>query len=262
MHDKTNNKEHRLTAILQSYQEQLMDTKVTDIIAILAKGGLGAIPIYGPIFAEIIGSLIPNQRIDRIFSLLKTLESKIDEKERAKVEKRMLEEKSIDLMEDGFMQAARALSEERIEYIASLLKNSLTNEDLEHIAYKRLLFLLGELNDIEVFILKSHLGSIAEQQEFQRKHQDVLAVPRVYLGAPQEQVDEHAIYETYEANLVRLGLLSIRFEEPEQGELPELDAETGMLKAQGYDMTSLGKLLLRSIDQDGDAWWKNIQRPQ
>ena len=34
----------------------------------------------------------------------------------------MLEEKSVDLMEDGFLQAARALSEERIEYIASLLK--------------------------------------------------------------------------------------------------------------------------------------------
>ena len=212
--------------------------------------------------AEIIGSLIPDQRIDRIASLLKILESKIDEEDKDKVEKRMLEEKSIDLMEDGFMQAARALSEERIEYIASLLKNSLTNEDLEHIAYKRLLSLLGELNDIEVLILTSRLGSIAEQQEFRRKHQDVLAIPPFYLGAPQEQVDKHAIYETYEANLVRLGLLSLWFEEPEQGKLPEFDAETGMLKAHGYYITSLGKLLLRSIDQDDDAWRKNIQRPQ
>ena len=253
MHDKTNNKEHRLTAILQSYKEQLMDTKATDIIAILAKGGLGAIPIYGPIFAEIIGSLIPNQKIDRIFSLLKTLESKIDEKERTKIEQRMLEEKSIDLMEDGFLQAARALSEERIEYIASLLKNSLTEEDLEHIAYKKLLLLLGELNDVEVFILKSHSGSIAEQQEFRMRYQDALAVPYISLASSQEQIDKHAVYEAYRGNLTRLDLLKIRFQKPKRGELPEFDEKTGMVKAQGYDITSLGRLLLRSIDQDEDS---------
>ena len=227
-----------------------MDINKNDIAAFIGKVSFGAIPYVGPLAAEIIGNLIPNQRIDRIFTLLKTLESKIDEKERAQVEKRMLEEKSIDLMEDGFMQAARALSEERIEYIASLLKNSLTNEDVEHIAYKRLLSLLGELNDIEVLTLKSHLGSIAEQQEFRRKHQDVLAVPHVYLGAPQGQVDKHAIYETYQTNLTRLGLLKIRFRRPKRGELPEFDENTGMVKSQGYSITSLGMLLLRSIDQD------------
>ena len=230
-----------------------MDINENDIAAIIAKASLSAIPCVGPLVAEIIGNVIPNQRIDRIFSLLKTLESKIDEKERTKVEKRMLEEKSIDLMEDGFMQAARALSEERIEHIASLLKNSLTNEDLEHIQYKRLLFLLSELNDVEVLMLKSRSGSIAEQQEFQRKHQDALAVPGIYLGAPQEQVDQHAIYETYQTNLVRLGLLKVRFRKPKRGELPEFDENTGMVKAQGYGITSLGMLLLRSIDQDDNA---------
>lgn len=230
-----------------------MDINKNDIAVIIGKAALGAIPYLGPLASEIIGNLIPNQRIDRIVSLLKTLESKIDEKERTKVEKRMLEEKSIDLMEDGFIQAARALSEERIEHIASLLKNSLTNEDLEHIQYKRLLFLLSELNDVEVLMLKSRSGSIAEQQEFQRKHQDVLAVPRIYLGAPQEQVDQHAIYETYQTNLARLGLLKVRFRKPKRGELPEFDENTGMVKAQGYGITSLGMLLLRSIDQDDNA---------
>ena len=96
----------------------------------------------GTLAGEIVESIIPNQRIDRIASLLKTLELKIDPEEKAKIEARMLEEKSVDLMEDGFLQAARALSEERIDYIASLLKNSLTDEDLEHIAYKKLLSIL------------------------------------------------------------------------------------------------------------------------
>ncbi len=229
-----------------------MDNKKNDILAILGKGILGPIPFVGPLVAEIIGNLIPNQRIDRIASLLKTLKSKIDEAEKAKVEKRILEEKSIDLMEDGFMQAARALSEERIEHIASLLKNSLTDEDLEHSAYKRLLYLLGELNDIEVLILKSYSIIGEERMAFWAKHQDTLATPAVHSGVSQEQVDKGAIYETYKTNLTRLGLLRIRFKKNKKGELPEFDENTGMVKAQGYDITHLGRLLVRSIDQDED----------
>ena len=150
-----------------------MALKTSDEMVSLGKAGVSFIPILGPIAAEIIGNLIPNQRIDRIASLLKTLESKIDDNERVKVEKRMLDEKSVDLMEDGFLQATRALSEERIAYIASLLKNSLMDEDLEHIAYKKLLSLLGELNDLEVLILKSYAVSLADRDKFRQKHQGV-----------------------------------------------------------------------------------------
>ena len=76
-------------------------------------------------------------------------------------------------MEDGFFQAVRALSEERIDYIASLIKNSLTDADLEEIAYKRLLSLLSELDDLDVLILKSYFGSIKQQQEFKVKQSSI-----------------------------------------------------------------------------------------
>ena len=230
-----------------------MALKTSDEMVSLGKAGVSFIPILGPIAAEIIGNLIPNQRIDRIASLLKTLESKIDDNERVKVEKRMLDEKSVDLMEDGFLQATRALSEERIAYIASLLKNSLMDEDLEHIAYKKLLSLLGELNDLEVLILKSYAVSLADRDKFRQKHQGVLNSPPAYLGAPQELVDKRAIHETHKAQLVRLGLLKIRFKKPKRGDPPEFDEKTGIIKAQGHDLTFLGGLLLRSIDQDADA---------
>ena len=226
-----------------------IDTNKNDVVANLLKGYLSGLPILGPVVAEIIDSLIPNQRMERIASLLKALEAKIDPEEKAKVEAKMLEEKSIDLMEDGFLQAARALSQERIEYIASLLKNSLTDEDLEDIAYKRLLSLLSELDDLDVLILKSHFGTIAEQQEFRQKHNDALREPIVTLSSSQETVDRHAIYENHRANLVHLGLLRIRFKKPKRGEFPEFDEKTGMVESIGYDITSLGRLLLRSIDQ-------------
>ena len=229
-----------------------IEVKKRDVVASVLKGYLGGLPILGPIVAEMIDDLIPNQRIDRIASLLKALESKVNPEDKAKVEARMLEEKSIDLMEDGFLQAARALSEERIEYIASLLKNSLTDEDLEHFAYKKLLSILAEINDVEVLILKSYSGSITQQQEFRRKHQQVVTGTVVHLGSSQEEVDRYAIHETYRTNLARLDLLKIRFQRPRHGQSPEFDEKTGMMKASGYDITSLGRLLLRSIDQGGE----------
>jgi hypothetical protein len=132
-----------------------MSTKGTDIAAIIGKGLLGAIPFVGPLAAEIVGAIIPNQRIDRIETVLRLLETKISEEDKEKVKQRIVSPESVDLIEDGFVQASRALSEERKEYIASLLKNSLTDDQLKHIEYKRLLSILGELNDLEVLILKS-----------------------------------------------------------------------------------------------------------
>ena len=231
-----------------------MSTKGNDIAAIIGKGLLGAIPFVGPLAAEIVGSVIPNQRIDRIESLLKLLESKIPEADREKVEQKIYSPESIDLIEDGFIQASRALSEERKEYIASLLKNSLTEDEVKHIEYKRLLSMLGELNDLEVLILKSHTMYRGQQehQEFWETHEGALTPPMAYMGSSQEEIDKHTIYQTHRLHLANLGLLKPRFKKPKRGELPEFDEKTGMIKAQGYDITALGRLLLRCIDQGGE----------
>ncbi len=231
-----------------------MSTKGTDIATIIGKGLLGAIPFVGPLAAEIVGAVIPNQRIDRIESLLKLLESKIQEEDRSKVKERIVSPESVDLIEDGFIQASRALSEERKEYIASLLKNSLTDDDLKHIEYKRLLSILGELNDLEVLILKSqtlHRGQ-PEHGEFWEAHEGALTPPLAHMGSTQEEIDKHTIYQTHKQHLANLSLLKPRFKKPKGGEFPEFDDKTGMIKAQGYDITGLGRLLLRSIDQGGE----------
>lgn len=227
-----------------------MSTKRTDIAAIIGKGLLGAIPFVGPLAAEIVGSIIPNQRIDRIETLLRLLETKISEEDKEKVKQRIVSPESVDLIEDGFIQASRALSEERKEYIASLLKNSLTDDQLKHVEHKRLLSILGELNDLEVLILKSLTFLHGEEgsNEFWAKHEKALDEPIAYLGGPQEEWDKSEIYKTHKDHLVRLGLLKIRFKKPNKGEVPEFDEHTGMIKAQGYDITSLGELFLRSIE--------------
>jgi sulfur relay (sulfurtransferase) DsrC/TusE family protein len=181
---------------------------------------------------------------------LRLLETKISEEDKEKVKQRIVSPESVDLIEDGFVQASRALSEERKEYIASLLKNSLTDDQLKYIEYKRLLSILGELNDLEVLILKSLTFLHGEEgsNEFWEKHEKALNEPIAYLGSPQEEWDKFEIYKTHKEHLVRLGLLKIRFKKPNKGEVPEFDEHTGMIKAQGYDITSLGELFLRSIE--------------
>ena len=231
-----------------------MSTKGTDIAAIIGKGLVGAIPFVGPLVAEIVGTIIPNQRIDRIEALLKYLEEKLSAADQNEIKKRITSPESVDLIEDGFVQTSRALSDERKEYIASLLKNSLTDESLRHIEYKTLLSLLGELNDLEVLILKSHSIVVGggEYREFWDKHGDALTPPRAFLGSSQDDLDKHTLHETQKAHLARLGLLKPQFKKPKKGEIPEFDEKAGMIKAQGYNITSLGRLLLRSIDQGGE----------
>jgi len=228
-----------------------MGTQRNDIAAIIGKGLIGVIPFVGPLAAEIVGAIIPNQRIDRIESLLRHLEAKITEEDKAQIKMRITEPESVDLIEDGFLQASRALSEERKEYIASLLKNSLTDYALKHIEYKRLLSILGEMNDLEVLLLKFRDMSQGDPgySEFWAKHGDALTPPRAHLGSSQEEVDKYTIHKTHNVHLASLGLLNPRFAKPKKDELPEFDEKTGMIKASGYEITSLGRLLLRSIDQ-------------
>ena len=181
------------------------------------------------------------------------MESKIPEEDRPEIEERIISPESVDLVEDCFIQASRALSEERKEYIASLLKNSLTDKELKHIEYKRLLSILGELNDLEILILKSQTMYQGQpgHKEFWEVHKDALEPPSAHMGSTQEEIDKYTIHQTHKLHLASLGLLKARFKKPKRGELPEFDDKTGMIKAQGYDINGLGRLLLRSIDQGG-----------
>ena len=141
-----------------------------------------------------------------------------------------------------------ALTPERIHYIASLIKNSLAEEDIKSTQQKKMLSLLGEMNDIEVILLCSYIEGRGRNPEFREKHQAVLAPRYAVIGAPQEQQDDAIIFESYREHLVRLGLIQNHFQKPSKGELPEFDEKTGMIKAASRALTPLGHMILRYID--------------
>jgi len=228
-----------------------MSTNKSDIAAIIGKGLVGAIPVLSPLAAKIVGSVIPNQRMDRIESLLKRLEAKLGATDISSLKTKIMHPEYIDLIEDGSIQASRALTPERRDCIASLLKNSLSEEQVKYVEHKKLLLILGDLNDIELLQLKSYsLYQGTEQyNEFWDKHEDLLTPPSAHKGSPEEDLDQYAIFETYKTRLVTDGLLKIKYKKPKRGELPEFDDKTGTIKASGHAITHLGQLLLKSIDQ-------------
>jgi hypothetical protein len=150
------------------------------------------------------------------------------------------------------IQSARAIDDERIAQIASLLKNSLTDAELRHLQDKRLLQLLGELNDAEVVLLKSYTAAARRDNKWNQKHEAILRSPRAYIGASQEQLDHATLHRQFEANLTRLGLLQPKVKSWKKGTLPDLDETTGQPKVSHFEITSLGRMLLRRIDFLGE----------
>lgn len=229
-------------------EESDSKTGRTDIAVVVAKGLIGAIPIVGPLAAEVVGTLIPNQRLDRIERLLKVLEIKVRDVDHEFVKARFTEPGFIDLFEESLNQASRAISEDRVQYVASLVKNGLTAGEAKSLEHKHLLSLLGQLNDVEVILLRSHAKHPNRDEEFRRRHENILARTPVTMTASREELDQAAIYESYYEHLVRLDLLRNNYRRIKRGELPEFDERTGTMKASGRQITPLGRLLLRVID--------------
>ena len=131
----------------QPSQQQSANANVkptrTDTIVAAARGTLGAIPYVGPLIAEIVGTIIPNQRMDRLSRLVETLGQKVADLDHALVEERLKARDGVDLLEDGFHQAARAVSDERIEYITDILRAGITEQQAKFAEKKFLMWLLG-----------------------------------------------------------------------------------------------------------------------
>ena len=120
-----------------------------DYVTSAAKSVVGAVPFVGSLLIEIAGTVIPNQRIDRIAKFAQSLSEKLERVEQQFVTAQLGNEQFTDLMEEGLRQACRSLTDDRREYIASLIAHSLSWDDIEFQESKHLLRILNELNDLE-----------------------------------------------------------------------------------------------------------------
>jgi hypothetical protein len=224
-----------------------LDQNSADYIATSLRAALGAVPLAGSLLTELATAIIPNQRVDRIVNFARELEHRIASLDEMAVRAKLSDENFTDLLEETALHAARSVTQERREYLASLLATGLTDGHISFIESKHLLRVLGEINDIEVVWLRFFLHpEISGDVEFRKKHAAVIEPIRVHLGSGQESIDRDALRKNYLQHLSALGLL----EQPlhhDSARQPTIDPFTRTWKRQGHRLTPLGRLLLRKI---------------
>lgn len=92
--------------------------KTPDRIASVLRSVVGAVPVVGSVLAEIVTEIVPNQRIERIEKFLLFLREELDRRAIPDLRDRITSAESIDLIEEGGLQATRAVSDERKHYLA------------------------------------------------------------------------------------------------------------------------------------------------
>jgi DNA-binding transcriptional ArsR family regulator len=231
---------------LNSEIERDLDENRVDSLVSLAKGIVGALPVAGPLFSEVIGAVIPNQRADRIVGFLHELDKRLSLLEGVSP----LNKYSVDLFEDTLQQASRALSEDRNRTLANYFSKSINVDEDEYETKKKILQVLAELTDVDIEIL----GKI-DRQGYQSTARDY------YPGhLTQGQYDrlnddqkykfklEQVSFDTHIFTLERNRLIEAeRQEQDEDNTQRHIDPETGLPKILSYGVSKFGEVLLYSI---------------
>jgi len=220
----------------------------TDLLVSAAKSIVGIAPFAGPLLVELVGTFIPNQRIDRLTKYVYELDKRLSLFEAAFLKEETIKDDCIDLFEEGFRQAARALSDDRRQYIASVVEKGLDSEHISYIETKHLLQLLENLNDAEVIWLRFYSNpELGGDREFREIHKNILAPVTAVIGSSQDEIDKEALQSSYTDHLERLGLIRPHYRIDRKTGIPEFDSFSGKQKISYHDTTILGELLLRFI---------------
>lgn len=228
----------RRTRMTKENQPFSLGATGRDRAVALARGLAGMVPVAGSLLAELITEVVPGQRQERIEHWLRHLAERLSSMEDASLRKRLREPEGVALFEDGAYQAARAITEERRRQIAELVVSGITNDRRDQLESRRLLRLLGELDDAEVIVLAGYLSK-NRQGDYWQQHANVMGGAPPHLGSSRDEVDVAEVREAGRRHLVRLGLL-----------------EEGMIGGPTVAQLSLlGRLLLRRIGLAGDDDW-------
>ena len=211
-----------------------LDRNRTDTLVSLAKSVFGTCPIIGSIASETLAVLIPEQRSDRIVTFIKKLDEKVSTLNTQVdiIQSNIENPEGLDIFEEGMIQSTRAVSKSRIEELASIIANSLSQERLKYAEARKLLNIFRELTDPEILWLLYYSEDPFSQSEFHKRLQhenpDVLELVIEETGMSQEEIDKGAIQDSYRETLARLDLLEYN--------------------GPSFRITPLGDLLIRYID--------------
>ena len=231
-----------------SSKSRELDASPEDYVVNALRAIVGSFPIVGPLFSELAGVVVPNQRMERIAKFAQELECRLRNLEAADdITNLLRNDEFADLLEEGIRQASRSLSDERRQYLVSLIVNGLSTENIEYAESRHLLRALDEISDVEVVWLRFYREpTLGGDDAFRDQHENVLAPAVATLGSSQDELDKATLQQSYKEHLCQLGMLERRYRFDNRSKLPEFDSR-GVQKVAGYSITTLGRLLLRQI---------------
>ncbi|THK40508.1 hypothetical protein E8Q33_13920 [Methylophaga sp. SB9B] len=219
-----------------------------DTLVATAKSVLGAVPFVGPLLSELVGNLIPNQRVDRLTKYVKELEARLSNIDRVKIDNALNSVEGIDLFEEGFVQASRSLTDERRKYVANVVANGVDDEAIEYSESKYILKLLQELNEQEIIWLRFFMvPTISGDEEFRKKHRNILEPVRAHLGSDERTMEKASLQNSYKEHLERIGLIRPHYRMDSNTGMPEFDKFSGKLSISYRDLTPIGRMILKQI---------------
>jgi len=224
-----------------------LETQATDALAAASRMVLGAVPVIGSALAEMATTIIPRQRMERVIDFAQKLYEKTKKLEASFIAAQLSDENFLDILEEGMSQAAKSVAEKRREYIASVIDNGLSEDQVEFMETRRMLKLLSELNDNEIVLLRYYLvPTQGGDEEFREKHNNIIRVEQAVINSPQHVIDKQALHDSYIENLCTLGLLEKEHKVDITGKVvyghSTKQPEVSMIK-----ISNLGRFFLRQI---------------
>ncbi|EIW87737.1 hypothetical protein AGRI_14490 [Alishewanella agri BL06] len=220
----------------------------TDALVATVKSVLGTVPFAGPLLSELVGNLIPNQRVDRLTNYVKELEARLSRIDREKIDNALRSEEGIDLFEEGFVQASRSLTDERRKYVANVVANGVDDETIEYSESKYILKLLQELNEQEIIWLRFFMvPTIGGDEEFRGKHRNILEPVPAHLGSDERTIEKASLQDSYKGHLEHIGLIRPHYRMDRNTGMPEFDKFSGKPSVSYRDLTPIGRMILKQI---------------
>jgi len=131
-----------------------LKNNLTDQVGLpVARTLANLVPFAGSALSEILTSVIPNQRMDRIADFLMHLQALISEEELEKI--KTLPER-VEILEEGMIQAGLTPHKERIKRIAKITAIGLTQIEIDRDKTSRILEILKSLSSSNLIVLCYH----------------------------------------------------------------------------------------------------------
>jgi hypothetical protein len=245
--EKPRKKRDALSITKAKITQEDLDGTVLEKGSGVLKAILSELPGVGGALGDALSSFA-DRRLDRAITFLKELDDRVGYLSRDVQEWMKREPAIADLIAEALEQAVKTDSDERRRYLASLLINGMTRDDIDLIDTKKLLDILRGLNDAEIIVLKdySYIVLDAKKSAFRNQHKDIFKYEEPSWGAGEKVLNKAAVRGDLRDNLIRQGLLKpvLRL----NGGKAEIDPKTGAPVIASYEVTPLGRLFLTYIE--------------